>query len=205
MVKRMSPSESILTAEAKTAIRVKSSLQSSIRGFINLDKENSVDPKKTADCIARVCSAVREELQDWIFEEGEEESANRRKTVNNQLNDVSRICRNELYYSIKCKKRSGGYVYEAEEWSPPVKTSYKVVRGEDEIASAESLLVSSSIGTHIPTWNVDALGADVYKEDPRKVIETLRKHHSMEDITRWVLDMVREEEKEERVDELPNP
>lgn len=44
-----------------------------------------------------------------------------RKRVNNVINDVSRICREEIGKSIKLKSRKGGYVYTAEDWEPKPK------------------------------------------------------------------------------------
>jgi hypothetical protein len=90
-------------------------MQVVVRGIIQEQGEPA------ADIIADAMSQYRNEIQKgYIDADGisEEDRSARCKSVNNVINDVSRIVRQSLGKSIRMTSRKGGYVYDAVEPSP---------------------------------------------------------------------------------------
>ena len=89
----------------------------------------TTQPEKEA--LSTVCGAMvefRTTMEEWINSD-DELVKDRRKRVNNVVNDVSRIVREGIGHSIVCKSRKGGYVYEAKEWTgapKPAKTALPI-------------------------------------------------------------------------------
>lgn len=106
-----------IATEAMSSLKSGCKVQSVVRDFI---KENHALPSRgTADLIADQVAEFKSESETYISNEVEtERQQDVRKQVNNIINDISRICREALGYSIKCKSRKGGYVYESYEHTP---------------------------------------------------------------------------------------
>lgn len=99
-----------LSNAAMAALEGKNTLQSNLRNIID-----GCDPVTALDVIARECSEFRNEAENWInTASSPEEVAQRRKQVNNIINDISRMCRDSLGKSIVCVSRKGGYKYQPE-------------------------------------------------------------------------------------------
>jgi hypothetical protein len=116
----MSISITDLVEMAVDASKTGGKLQSSVRKFI----EDRLEIENYGEVAARVGDVItiyRNEIEDWVMQN---ETKIRRKVVNNIINDVSRICRDELRHSIVCTKRKGGYVYEAKEIAPKTTTLF---------------------------------------------------------------------------------
>jgi len=107
-------------------------------------------PEKEA--LSTVCGAMvefRTTMEGWI-NSNDELVKDRRKRVNNVVNDVSRIVREGIGHSIVCKSRKGGYVYEAKEWTgapKPAKTALPI-KPAYSFGSIDEM--SQFVSTHLP-------------------------------------------------------
>lgn len=120
------------------------SFQSAIRQFIN-DSISSCTHEFVAGRIAEICAAFKKESKEketLIYNKEDQELF--RKRVNNIINDVSRICRDLLGYTIVNKKRKGGeYAYAA-----VVCTPIPVPPAESPVALAGSMTVTACTKVH---------------------------------------------------------
>lgn len=72
------------------------------------------------DLIAEEMSSFREQADSVINAIPDEDDRKRvMKRVNNVVNDVARICREEAEFTVKMKSRKGGYHYASESWTKP--------------------------------------------------------------------------------------
>ena len=98
---------------AISALRTGNSLQSEVRNAI---KDGSLS---TAQKI--IITAV-EELKSWSEAEIEEKGdVSLRKQTNNLINDISRICRESIGYSLRCKAKKPQHKYVMEPYNAPEK------------------------------------------------------------------------------------
>ena len=112
---------SALTDRAMDALQAGHGFQTEIRSFIKDKSEMGCTDSHVADDVAHEMSTFRDAAQHFIDNAVDaEDLVARRKATNNICNDVSRICRNELGYTIKCIQKKPDYVYSATEWLAPV-------------------------------------------------------------------------------------
>ena len=88
-----------------------SNVQQTVRDML-ADPEMSVD-----DRLHVVCHEMGK-FKDWSEDAFVFGDKDKRKAVNNVINDVSRICRNTHNKSIRCIRRKGGHVYDAVDPAP---------------------------------------------------------------------------------------
>ena len=93
------------------------SVQQEVRTIISAHTRN----EDASLYIAEQMGKYREAADKIIDAAPEEQRKSLMKRVNNVVNDVSRICRDEMGISIKLKARKGGYVYKPEAWVPTVR------------------------------------------------------------------------------------
>jgi hypothetical protein len=91
--------------------------QSRIRTFINEEKNTRL-PGEVADTVAEIVTEYRQAADEIIERMSEEEQVIATKKRDNIINDVSRICRDLLEYSIVCRSRKNG-TYAAKPWTKP--------------------------------------------------------------------------------------
>ena len=94
---------------ARQAVESGANIQSEVRKVIDTQSER--------EAINTICEGVAE-FKEWaedhfVSAAGIDHVNDRRKQVNNVINDISRICRKDLDVSIRCVSRKGGYVYKA--------------------------------------------------------------------------------------------
>jgi len=112
-----------LTDKAMEALKAGSGFQSEIRGFINhLVDDGGYGNESAAVAVANEVSTFRDLAQAWIDTDPSEKKA-RTKQTNNICNDVSRITRGMLGYTIKCTQKKPWYVYTATEWTKPERST----------------------------------------------------------------------------------
>jgi hypothetical protein len=71
--------------------------------------------------IAEEISAFRNDAAELLERVDDADRSAVQKRVNNVINDVARICREEIGQTVKMVSRKDGYVYRAIEWDPPPK------------------------------------------------------------------------------------
>ena len=109
-----------LLRAAKNAAAHGGKVQTAVRDYL-------ADPEMTMDGrLSAICSEV-EAFKTWAEDHHIDNDPEKRKAVNNIINDISRICRKQEGVSIVCTQRKGGYVYEAKTVTP--KTSISPVFG----------------------------------------------------------------------------
>ena len=95
---------------AVDAVHSSGKVQSIVRDFLN----DCTDKEYALEIIAESVGTFRKDMEVWI-----DNDTDKRKRVNNVINDVSRICREAVGYSIQCKTRKGGeWVYTPVERAP---------------------------------------------------------------------------------------
>jgi hypothetical protein len=104
----------------------KLSLQSGLRDFIEEGKSDNQGNEYIAQTVADVVAEYKWKAMDRLAASyiGTEEGHKYVKATDNIINDVARICRHELGYTIVCTKRGNiakgrGWVYTAQIPKPP--------------------------------------------------------------------------------------
>jgi hypothetical protein len=170
---------------AMNALESGSKIQTSVRGFL---EDSPLEPYSKSQIVAQAMSEFRTRAEDWINSQPDEFLKENRKKANNIVNDVSRICRNSVGYSIKCSKRAPDYEYTVEPWFKPTPA-----------VSNNSSSVTPSV-THTPAMDIVMTGVGDFTieeiermhtqildwEDafniPMKMLNRLINHHGREAI-----------------------
>ena len=118
---------------AMVSTKTGGTFQSGVRQFIDEQLEECGRKFEVADSLAAVVSDYRGNIESWVREE-ESLVVERRKVVNNTCNDVARICRKNLGYTIKCVNRKE-HLYEAQIVEEKVEEPEEVV--EEDVVDGE--------------------------------------------------------------------
>jgi hypothetical protein len=98
-----------LATEMGESLNTGLSLQASIRGIVG---DPSLLISETLDILSEACGIFKAASEESLLLSIDLEYCSAaRKKANNIINDISRIARKELGYSIKCTSRKGGHVY----------------------------------------------------------------------------------------------
>ena len=112
-----------LTDKAMEALKAGSGFQTEIRGFIDhLVDDGGFSNESAAMSVAAEVGTFRDYAKIWIDSEPSEKKM-RTKQTNNICNDVSRITRGMLGYTIKCTQKKPWYQYTATEWTKPERST----------------------------------------------------------------------------------
>lgn len=122
----MSEATSSLSSKCLESLRNGVSIQQEVRKILNTMDEDSAGKH-----IAEEMGKYRDAADSIISAAPESERKAVQKRANNVINDVSRICREEIKRSIKLVSRKGGYVYRAAPWEPTPKSVVVATSGED--------------------------------------------------------------------------
>jgi len=110
----------------------------------------TTQPEKEA--LSTVCGAMvefRTTMEDWINSDPTLVQ-DRRKRVNNVVNDVSRIVRESIGHSIVCTSRKGGYVYKAKPWTPSVRPAKTALPIKPAFTFASIEEMSEFVAVNLP-------------------------------------------------------
>jgi hypothetical protein len=142
----------VLSEKALEAFKKGGSFSKYMTEIMNDDSD---DTDNLLSYLTQTCAEFKADSEKWLesFEDPSEVKIYRKK-ANNILNDISRTCRKELGYTIKCTSRKGGYVYAATE-VPPVspKTMYSVA---DTIVSITPDYTEALSGKDVTLSSLDA-------------------------------------------------
>ena len=108
-----------ISISAVKAMEGKSTLQSEIRTCIS----DAIGRGTPSDALFTICEemgAFRNTIENSMIscEADEDVRKSLRKQANNIINDVSRICRESLGYSIVCKAKKPSYAYKSKSYIP---------------------------------------------------------------------------------------
>ena len=104
-----------LTNSMVNSFNTGATLQSTVRDFIQTTVRDGYSGKDAADRVAASVTDFRESIEPSILASTDQKGM--RKKRDNVINDVSRICRELLGYSIVCTSRKEG-IYEAQVPAP---------------------------------------------------------------------------------------
>lgn len=110
-----------LTNSMVNSFNTGTTLQSTVRDFIQTTVHEGYSGKDAADSVASSVTDFRESIEPTILASTDQKGM--RKKRDNVINDVSRICRELLGYSIVCTSRKEG-IYEAQVPAPRKTTAY---------------------------------------------------------------------------------
>lgn len=172
---------------AMNALESGSKIQTSVRGFL---EDSRLEPYDKSLIVAQAMSEFRTRAEDWINSQPDEFLKENRKKANNIVNDVSRICRNSVGYSIKCSKRAPDYEYTAEPWFKPTPA---VSNNSSSVTS--SVTITNTTGTdkvmtgvgdftieEIELMHTQILDWEDSFNIPMKMLNRLINHHGREAI-----------------------
>jgi hypothetical protein len=106
-----------LVTQAVNSVKEGSKFQTQIREFID---EDAGSPEIVAEMVADIVTDFRREIEPWVMDI--DDTKVRRKSTNNLINDVSRICREKLGHTLVCVSKKPFHKYEAREVNVPVPT-----------------------------------------------------------------------------------
>ena len=161
--------------------------QKNTRLFIDERISDGWDRSRIAHSLSNMLDLYRDTMEAWIHED-EDNVQMRRKVVNNVVNDVSRLSRQELGFTIKCVSRKPSYIYEATPWEAPVVGHDEVVGATEE--SAEGSLIAGLIVVNDKLKKELETLKNKFKLSPVEVIGMLCEHHTPEALGRMLLDKI---------------
>ena len=142
-----------------------SSLQSSIREIF----ESEDYPLEVA---IEVVQGFKNRTENLIRDDEIVDGKSFRKTVNNIINDISRMARKYTGHSIVCTQKKPTYVYEAREWTQPTPSPSAIV--------VSTPMVSTPVEIFPTEQQKENIIIQACKDDPDLVLATLFNHHDHE-------------------------
>jgi hypothetical protein len=179
-----------LNEKCLEALRCGVSIQQSVRKVLSIMHEDNA-----ADHIAEEMGLFRQ-AADTIIDAapaGSEQVAVR-KRVNNVINDVSRICREEIGKSIKLKARKGGYVYKAEDWEPKPKATPSpaaAVSSDVETINKLKEQISELEGKLALKNSLVEMYREAFKDPTKTMEELVSRGTSVNDLGKAVVEVMR--------------
>jgi len=135
--------------------------------------------------LAEKVTEFRRAIEPWVQDpEFKHEVADRRKKVNNIINDTSRICRELLGFTVKCTSRKN-HLYSAEKVEVKAKPT---PIAELTVKEGEPITVGS-----VPYAVKRQIVIEALQENPSECIATLINEHGAEFVGKKVASLLRGE------------